>query len=387
MSKSQKRRAAKRAARTAEKTAKKHPVLTALVVVLVLVLLLAAAYWYLFLYEPEETVGPSRPQEGTLADIVSSDLSVHFLDVGNKYAGDSVLVKSGNTELLIDAGSRQGSAATLTQYISQYCTDGVLEYVVATHADQDHIAAFVGTKQAPGIFESYDCKTIIDFPRTNKNSQILQNYRAKRDEEVEGGAAHYTALECWKEENGAKRTYALSETVSMSVLYNYYYEHDSSDENNYSVCLLITQGEDHYLFTGDLEEKGEEYLVQYNDLPKCKLFKAGHHGSPTSSNDVLLSVIQPEYVCVCCCAGSTEYTTNKDNTFPSQAFIDRISKYTENVYVTNVIDGESYKNMNGNVVFYTVRQAVGYTLNLWCSNNSEILKDTEWFSKNRVWAR
>ena len=62
------------------------------------------------------------------------------------------------------------------------------------------------------------------------------------------------------------------------------------------------------MFTGDLEEKGEEALVENNTLPKCKLFKAGHHGSPTSSTEALLSVIQPEIVCVSCCCGSEEYT-------------------------------------------------------------------------------
>jgi len=92
--------------------------------------------------------------DGDITAIKDSDLSIHFPELGNKYTGDCTLIKVGNTEILIDAGSRKGSAETLVPYINQFCTDGTLEYVIATHAHQDHIAGFVGTKSAKGIFES-----------------------------------------------------------------------------------------------------------------------------------------------------------------------------------------------------------------------------------------
>ena len=171
------------------------------------------------------------------------------------------------------------------------------------------------------------------------------------------------------------------------MLYNYYYAHETADENDYSVCVLLTHTaadstKSHYLFTGDLEGKGEEYLVDNNALPQVELFKGGHHGSKTSSTDKLLKVIQPKNVAVCCCAGSTEYTSNPDNTFPTQAFIDRISKYTENVYCTSLCTdykAGKFESMNGDIVF--MYGADG--LKLWCSNNLTKLKDTEWFVNNR----
>ena len=99
--------------------------------------------------------------------VETEELTICFPELGNKYAGDCTLIKVGDTEILIDAGSRQASADRLGSYIDRYCTDGVLEFVVATHAHQDHIAAFVGTNAAPGIFARYECKKIIDFARTN----------------------------------------------------------------------------------------------------------------------------------------------------------------------------------------------------------------------------
>ena len=274
------------------------------------------------------------------------------------------------------------SAATIVPYVKQFCTDGVLEYVIATHAHQDHIAGFVGTSSAKGIFESFVCETIIDYPRSDSTSQIRGKYETLRNAEVKAGAKHYTALECYENANGAKRSYTLAEGVTMNFLYHDYYKNKASDENNYSVCMLLTEGKNNYLFTGDLAKAGEESLVAKNQLPKCKLYKAGHHGSYTSSNSVLLAKIQPEIVCVCCCCGSTEYTTNTANMFPSQDFVNRIAPYTDKVYVTTIAanNTKGYTSMNGNIVVTSKNGVVSVN----CSNNNTLFKNTEWFKKNRT---
>lgn len=345
------------------------------------------------------------PVQGNEADITSADLSIHFIELGNKYTGDCTLIKAGDTEVLIDAGSRQSSATTIKEYVNKYCTDGVLEYVIATHADQDHIAGLVGTSSKGvynGILYSYEIGTIIKFDRSDKeevteagNSTLYGKFLTAVSDAKANGTAVYTGLQCYNNEDGAQRTYYLDDeqTISINILYNYYYDHSSPDENNYSVCMLLTQqlenGEKNYLFTGDLEEKGEEYLVQYNQLPEVELFKAGHHGSPTSSNEALLSVIKPKNIVVCCCCGSDEYTDTNANQFPSQAFIDRAGRYTENIYCTTIVSDnkDGFESMNGNVVFYYGKAELEDkpSLKLWCSNNSVKLKDTAWFAVNRTW--
>ena len=173
----------------------------------------------------------------------------------------------------------------------------------------------------------------------------------------------------------------------MNILYNYYYENDTKDENDYSVCMLLTQQTEektyNYLFTGDLEEKGEEYLVQKNELPEVELFKGGHHGSYTASSDKLLKVIKPKNIAVCCCCGTTEFNPKEGHEFPAQEFIDRASKYTENIYCTTLIldyKNNEFTSMNGNIVFY-----YDSALKLYCSNNALKLKDTQWFKDNRKW--
>lgn len=405
-----------RTERAARAAVKKHPkaFLTAVVILAVLVAVCACLYFFVFKDEVDNFLaGLKKPggtgteiADGDLAEISSAGLSIHFIAPAVRASGDSALIKVGDTEVLIDAGPTQGNVTEIKEYLDEYCTDGVLEYVIVTHADTDHIAGMVGMSSGGtynGILYSYDIGTVITFDRTDKkletaagNPTLYARYLTALEYAEGQGADVYTGLQCWNGEDGAQRTYYLDEaqTVSMNILYNYFYEHDSPDENNYSVCMLLTQElgggkENNYLFTGDLEEKGEEYLVEYNELPHVVLYKAGHHGSKTSSNDVLLRAITPENVAVCCCAGYNEYGAAQENVFPTQAFIDRISGYTEKVYVTIMWDEETggYEEMNGDIVFYygAGEGETQKSLKLWCSNNTVILKDTDWFRANRTW--
>ncbi len=365
----------------------------------------------------ERNRSPASPStdvlQGERADIADADLSVHFLELGSANTGDCTLIKAGDTEVLIDAGATSGSAPTqvMQDYVASYCTDGILEYVVATHAHEDHIAGLVGQESGStrtGFLYQYEVGTIIQFSNQNTTSQVSQRYAEAVEYCRERGSNVYTALECTQGANGARATYYLDEaqTIAMNVLYQKYYEERSSSENNYSVCILLTHttedGAYNYLFTGDLEESGEESLVEHNPgLPHCVLYKGGHHGSSTSSGDVLLEKITPENIAICTCAGTYEYadkpsSENPDaylNTFPTQEAIDRMGRYTDKIYITSLgiladdYSTERYTSFNGDIVFYYGSRADEdrKSLKLWCSNNTTVLKDSEWFRQNRTW--
>lgn len=334
-------------------------------------------------------VGGETPSTGIVDNVVYEDLQLHFLELGNSYSGDCTYIKAGDVDILIDAGSRQGSATTIKAYLDQYVIDGKLEYVIATHAHQDHIAGFVGNKSGDtrtGILYQYEIGTLIDFSLTDVTSQLYGNYLTAVEYCVEKGTTHYTADQCWEETGGASRSYNLTDEISLNILYNKYYFEEASDENDYSVCTLISYNDHHFMLTGDLELEGEEALAEYYDgstpektLPHCVLFKGGHHGSGSSTNDCLLSLITPEIVTICTCAGSTEYTANYLNIFPTQAMITRVAKYTDRVYVTTVFNEQTgeEESMNGNIVISSNSTAIGVS----ASNNITKLKDTAWFNQ------
>ena len=310
---------------------------------------------------------------------ISGKLQIHFLELGNYNTGDCVYIKAGDTDILIDAGSKTTSVPTIAAYLNEYVTDNKLEYVIVTHAHEDHYAGFAAKN---GIFDLYECEIIIDFARTNKDPSkgMQKSYLENLNAEIAAGATHYTALDCIEQ---GKTDFAVADGINMKILDSYYYRNDSKTENDYSVCMLLTEGENNYLFTGDLEEKGEEKLVEMNDLPEVVLYKAGHHGSKTSSTDALLSVIKPQIVCVCCCAGNSEYTPVEANKFPTQAFIDRVAPYTDRVYVTTIVDDDdakTFRSLNGNITVCSD----GSTVWVVCSASDVILRETPWFEEKRT---
>lgn len=338
----------------------------------------------------EEEKNQEIKSDNAVEGVVYEEFQMHFLELGNKYTGDSTYIKVGDIDILIDAGSKKDSASTIKKYIDKYCSDNKLEYVIATHAHQDHIAGFIGNSnngQKQGIFYQYKIDTLIDFSLSNSTSNLYEEYLEAREYLISNGTVHYTADECFNNKNGASRIFKLTDDIEMEILYNYYYFNESADENNYSVCTMFNyKNEKYFMQTGDLELEGEEKMVEYYDgstkektLPKVTLFKAGHHGSKTSSNECLLSIIQPDICTICCCAGGSEYTSNYNNVFPTQEFINRIAKYTDQVYVTSFFDEKDlvFKSLNGNIII----SSNGSNVAVAASNNLIKLKDTEWFNE------
>ena len=368
---------------TISKHSKNHKFLFFIILIILIAVTIGGIYLF---YKNHDQDSSSSSSMSTPTALIDEDLEFHFLQLGNKFSGDSIFIKAGDKDILIDAGSRKGSASTIKTYLDKYVTDGKLEFVIATHAHQDHISGFVGTEKAPGILKSYEVETLIDFGNTVATSAIYSDYVALRDSLIEAGTNYYSQSDCFNHLNGATDTFNLTESISMKVLKNVYGDPDSEyktkNENNFSVCTLFSQNGNNYLLTGDLEEDGEELLVANNELPRVKLFKAGHHGSYTASSENLLNVIQPEIVTVCCCAGSDEYTSVDANMFPSQAFIDRICKWTDKVYVTSIVsnNADGFEALNGDIVVAYKNQTISVT----CSNNDTLLKDTQWFKDHRT---
>ena len=317
-------------AKTKSKKLKAQSIILSLVLLIVIII----GYLVYNKFLKPATEQPSAPIEA------KGEISFHFMTLGNKNAGDCVYVKAGENDILIDAGSLENSVDDIDGYISNYVTDDKLEYVIVTHAHEDHIAGFAKTNGS--IFDLYECETIIDFPKTDKsettgagNRSLYGKYVDERTAEVNLGAKHFTALECWNGSNGAQRVYNLTQdgNVKLEILYNYFYENKASDENDYSVCVQFSHGDRKFIFTGDLEEDGELRLLEYNNLGQVELYKAGHHGSVSSTCKEFMQVIKPKACVVCCCAGCDEYRADFYNVFPSQTFINNIAPYTSKIYI------------------------------------------------------
>lgn len=353
-----------------KKAAKKNPLVFAIIAALIIAGAIGFGIYYFAHKEPnEENHNP----------IISDNISINFLELGNANTGDCTYIKAGSTDILIDAGSTKGSAETIAKFLQEEgrVDDGILEYVIATHAHEDHISGFVGSKTVKGILDRFTVKNLIMYSSCYTTSLLSKDFKSKVETLESLGTKIIPADEA------VGNDYKLSEGIVLNILDQKYYHTVSTNENNNSVCAMITQKSHHYLFTGDLETEGEKSLLTLNpNLPKVDLFKGAHHGSKSANSADLLAKIQPKTVCICCCAGNYEYHQKSiADTFPCQDTIDRISVYTDEIYVTTVSTDKAsgFTSMNGDINYSS--DGDSYQVNGSASNTK--LKDTDWY-KNRL---
>lgn len=108
-------------------------------------------------------------------------------------------------------------------------------------------------------------------------------------------------------------------------------ENNYSSLNDYSIAAYLDCGGKTFLFTGDAEKEEEADWLESGALRSihADVFKAGHHGSRTSSNETLLEQIQPTYVVISCGA---------DNSYghPHEEALNRFQTYCDKIYRTDM---------------------------------------------------
>lgn len=242
------------------------------------------------------------PQEGEAA--------VTFWDVGQ---GDSVLIASGGSYCLIDAGTQQ-SADTL---VDDLWAAGVqkLDLVVMTHPHADHIGGM------EDVLENFEVGTLLlpDLSVADTDSGLLSRVLQAAEET---GTPQAQAEEGWQQTIGEG---------TLTVLYTGLIPEDKENVNlnDISLCVRYELGKFSFLCTGDAEEDAEEQLVLTAPFGlSSTLFKAGHHGSRTSNTQALLSVVHPELAVISC-------GLNNDYGHPNQEVLDRFSRNGVEVWRTD----------------------------------------------------
>lgn len=213
-----------------------------------------------------------------LNDSSVSGLEVHFIDVGQ---GDATLVKNGNAAMLIDTG--EDTAGTqLADYLQNQGVDR-LDYLVLTHPDSDHIGG------APDIIERIQIDRVFmsDFEKDNETYRKLM--QALDDKELSWSVP----------ETGSDWSLGTARITIVGPWESY------SDPNNSSIALLLQNGSNTFLFTGDVEEEAERDILESKISVKADVYKAGHHGSKTSSCQEFVDAVDPRTAVISCGEGNS----------------------------------------------------------------------------------
>lgn len=222
------------------------------------------------------------PMEGPDAGLLAAaPTTVTFLDVGQ---GDAVLVGQDGQYCLIDTGTSE-SQDTLVRDLRQADIE-TLNYLVLTHPHADH------TGGAMAVLENFPVDTLLlpDWQPANADSSDWPDGLIEQAADVGTTVAVTEAGE----------SYTLGSST-LQVLLGGNAETGKDDPNNASLCLLFEAGSFRYLATGDAEKEVEQTLVdRYGSGLAADLYKAGHHGSSTSSTEALLSVVRPQAAVISC---------------------------------------------------------------------------------------
>ena len=291
-------------------------------------------------------------QEGTTVD----DVKITFLELfgtnGNPQIGDSVFIECGDIDILIDAGEKASGSNTVVPFIEEHVSDNILELVIVTHADSDYLGGIVGLSnsygalEVPGITYQY----IVDFGYEGQ-TQLYKDYLEVRNKKIKEGTKYFSIGSIFDSDylEAITRFYLGVDTYLDLLDYKTYEISEITDDNDRSVSCLLTHNDKKVLLCGDAEKKEEAYLTSLN-IGHVDVFKANHHGSPTSNTNAFLDNITPNYVIIC----SSE--ENKYN-LPKKTIIERFNNYTENVFAT-FISGNIMITLKDNDVIVSAEKSL-----------------------------
>ena len=211
--------------------------------------------------------------EENIAFSDDSDFKIYFLDVGQ---GDSTLVTCDGKSMLIDAGEiSEGEKVVKT--LKNFGIKKI-DIIIGTHPDSDHIG---GLEQVIKTF-NHELLLLSYLKSENVVTKNLKQYINANNIEVTGP--------------NVGTVYTLgSASVKVVGPVDIY-----DDNNNNSISVLVSYDGKKFLFMGDTEMQAEKDIVEKGIDLKCDVLKLSHHGSSTSSTDILLDKASPEAAIISC---------------------------------------------------------------------------------------
>ena len=255
-------------------------------------------------------------------------IEIYFIEMQQIY-GDSLFIKKGNVEILIDSGYAY-DGNTVNKVLTEHCSDKRLDLLMASHSDGDHVDGFANSLTAID-----DVSLMVDYGGSGSGN--VKNARVKYGER---GMQYHSAYDCVNKVNGAVDRYYLTSEFYFDVLNtgNYVTADAGSAGNAKSVAVIFTYKDFTFFTAGDLTSSSEADLLRNEDLPEVTLYKASHHGSHGSNTQQLLDTLNPKAVAISAAKAGTygkeptapnpNNTTNLNGTsgHPAAEAIERIYK-------------------------------------------------------------
>jgi len=268
-----------------------------------------------------------------------NSLSVIQIDIGQ---GDAALIKFPNGKTaLIDAGDAteyfDNGERVILPLMDKLGIDTV-DYGFVSHVDSDHYRGYLSIIAKHRVKLIYKPKLDLKLEKDIEFEKYLS---------ASGVPFKYYSNEILPV--GNSRVYVLNDTA------NQYFENMSS--NDQSGMLKLVYGNNSFLFTGDAGTKVESrYVNRYKTFLHSNVFKAGHHGSRSSSSEEFLEYVKPSYAIIS--AG----VMNKFN-HPHKDIIERFNQNKISIVRTDKSGGIMFRS-DGNKIEEINWKKIESTFNL-----------------------
>lgn len=234
-------------------------------------------------------LGFSISQGKHLVNRIKDCSTVSFLDIGQ---GDSVLLNNNRGEqILIDGGSSPKILVELGKVMPSW--DKKIELMILSHSHADHVNGLAYT------IKNFKIDHLLLNGATDANNQALSSL-------ITIAKAQGTAISFAK--SNLRFQIKPFDILIMAPETSYLGKSPPQNLNNTSIIGKITikdastTDKTSLFFSGDAELEAEAELIElsqkYNWNLQATIFKAGHHGSRTSSSQALLDLIKPKIVVI-----------------------------------------------------------------------------------------
>lgn len=248
---------------------------------------------------------------------------IHFIDVGQ---ADAAVILCDDEVLMIDGGNKEDSSL-IYSYLTKTLGIEHIDYMIGTHAHEDHIGGLSGALNACTVSTVYS-------PVTEYDSDAFQDF--KKYAERQAGALTIPTV-------GDTFNVGSASVQFLSPAYEY------DNPNDTSIVVKIVYGSTSFLFTGDAEWDPEHDMVDSDYDLSATLLKVGHHGSDTSSSYVFLREVMPQYAVI---------SVGEGNSYghPTEDTLSRLRDAGTVVYRTDVC-GNIICYSDGNTITFETEHA------------------------------
>ena len=269
--------------------------------------------------QSENVTETEAPKDTT--DYSEHSFAVHYIDVGQ---GDAALVLCDDKTMLIDGGKPHASSIIYT-YLKNLNID-YLDYIVASHADDDHI----GGLSAP--LAKMKVGNVL-APETEADTRSYESLKNKTAEQ---------GLTITHPKPGESLDFGSSTIEFYGPI-----TESESDRNNGSIVMKIIYGDTSFLFTGDAEREEEQEILSAGYDLSATVLKVGHHGSKNSTTYPFLREIMPKYAIIS--VGDNNYG------HPTEDVLSRLRDADVKVYRTDM-QGDIIATSDGKTVTITTKK-------------------------------